>query len=39
MGANNKILTADEVHQGALASTRDLYAVVLDDVDSLINQS
>ncbi|MDP3087357.1 MAG: cysteine hydrolase family protein [Methylotenera sp.] len=39
MGANNKILTADEVHQGALASTRDLYAVVLDDVDTLLNQS
>jgi len=38
MGANNKILTADEVHQGALASTRDLYAVVLDDVDTLLNQ-
>jgi nicotinamidase-related amidase len=39
MAANNKVLSADEVHQGALASTRDLYAVVLDDVDALLNQS
>jgi nicotinamidase-related amidase len=39
MGANSKVLSADEVHQGALASTRDLYAVVLDDVDTLLNQS
>lgn len=39
MSANNKVLSADEVHQGALAATRDLYAVVLDDVDTLLNQS
>lgn len=39
MGANSKVLSAYEVHQGALASTRDLYAVVLDDVDTLLNQS
>lgn len=39
LGANNKVLSADEVQQGALASTRDLYAIILDDVDKLLNQS
>ena len=35
MSTNGKVLSAEEVHLGALASTRDLYAVVVDDIDSL----
>lgn len=34
-GANGKVLSAEEVHQGALASTRDLYAAVVDSVADL----
>ena len=30
--ANGKVLSAQEVHDGALASTRDLYAAVVDSV-------
>lgn len=33
--ANGKILTAQEVHDGAIASTRDLYAAVVNTVDML----
>jgi nicotinamidase-related amidase len=33
LSINGKVLTAEEVHLGALASTRDLYAVVVDDVN------
>lgn len=33
--ANSKVLTAQEVQDGALASTRDLYAAVVDSVDDL----
>ncbi len=33
--ANGKMLSAQEVHDGALASTRDLYAAVLDNVADL----
>lgn len=36
MSANNKILSAQEVQYGALASTRDMYAVVLDNVNDLV---
>jgi nicotinamidase-related amidase len=35
MSANGKVLTAEEVHHGALASTRDMYAVVVDDINGL----
>ena len=35
LSTNGKVLSAKEVHLGALASTRDLYAVVLDDVNGL----
>ncbi len=35
MSTNGKVLSAEEVHLGALASTRDLYAVVVDDIDGL----
>ena len=35
MSANGKVLSADEVQYGALASTRDLYAVVVDQVGDL----
>lgn len=35
MSANGKVLSADEVHHGALASTRDMYAVVVDDVNAI----
>ena len=35
MTTNGKTLTAEEVHLGALASTRDLYAVVVDDINGL----
>ncbi|WP_449284798.1 cysteine hydrolase family protein [Marinobacter sp. PE14] len=33
--ANGKVLSAQEVHDGALASTRDLYAAVVDNVADL----
>lgn len=33
--ANGKVLSAQEVHDGALASTRDLYAAVVDRVADL----
>jgi len=33
--ANGKVLSAQEVHDGALASTRDLYATVVDRVTDL----
>lgn len=33
--ANGKVLTAEQVHEGALASTRDLYAAVADTVADL----
>ena len=33
--ANGKILSAEQVHEGALASSRDLYAVVVDTVADL----
>lgn len=35
MSANGKILSADEVQHGALASTRDMYAVVVDNLGAL----
>ncbi len=35
MSVNGKVLTANEVHHGALASTRDMYAVVVDDVNGI----
>lgn len=35
LSTNGKVLSAEEVHLGALASTRDLYAVVLDDMNGL----
>ena len=35
LSVNGKVLSAEEVHLGALASTRDLYAVVLDDMNGL----
>lgn len=31
--ANGKVLSAQEVHDGAIASTRDLYAAIVDSVD------
>lgn len=33
--ADGKVLTAEQVHDGALASTRDMYAAVVDTVDEL----
>ncbi|GBO86915.1 MULTISPECIES: cysteine hydrolase family protein [Marinobacter] len=33
--ANGKVLSAQEVHDGALASTRDLYAAVVDSVSDV----
>lgn len=33
--ANGKILSAQEVHDAAIASTRDLYAAIVDNVDAL----
>lgn len=33
--ANGKVLTAQQVQDGAIASTRDLYAAVVDTVDAL----
>lgn len=35
LSANGKVLSANEVQDGALASTRDMYAVVLDQVSDL----
>ncbi|MES1987223.1 MAG: cysteine hydrolase family protein [Pseudomonadota bacterium] len=35
LSTNGKVLSAEEVHLGALASTRDLYAVVVDDISGL----
>lgn len=35
IAANGKVLSAQEVHDGAIASTRDLYAAVVDNVDAL----
>lgn len=35
LSTNGKVLSAEEVHLGALASTRDLYAVVVDDMNGL----
>ncbi len=34
--ANGKVLSAQEVQDGAIASTRDLYAAIADSVDDLI---
>lgn len=36
LAANGKVLSAQEVQDGAIASTRDLYAAVVDTVDGLI---
>ena len=33
--ANGKMLTAEQVQDGAIASTRDLYAAIVDNVDDL----
>jgi nicotinamidase-related amidase len=33
--ANGKVLSAEEVHEAAIASTRDLYAAIVDNVDAL----
>jgi nicotinamidase-related amidase len=35
LSVNGKVLSAEEVHLGALASTRDLYAVVVDNISGL----
>jgi nicotinamidase-related amidase len=35
LSINGKVLSAEEVHLGALASTRDLYAVVVDNISGL----
>ena len=35
MSTNGRVLSAEEVHLGALAATRDLYAVVVDDIAGL----
>ncbi len=35
LSTNSIVLSAEEVHLGALASTRDLYAVVVDDTNGL----
>lgn len=35
LSINGKVLSAEEVHLGALASTRDLYAVVVNDINGL----
>ena len=35
LSTNGRVLSAEEVHLGALASSRDLYAVVVDDIDGL----
>ena len=34
-GANGKVIDAQNMHDGALAAIRDLFAVVLDDVNAL----
>lgn len=34
-GPNGIVVTAEQVHNGALAATRDLYAVVVDDASQL----
>ena len=34
-GANGKVIDAQTMHDGALAAIRDLFAVVLDDVNAL----
>ncbi|MGQ0442732.1 MAG: cysteine hydrolase family protein [Methylophilaceae bacterium] len=34
-GPNGKVITAQEVHDGSLAATRDLYAVVVDNIAGL----
>lgn len=34
--ANGKVLSAQAVHDGAIASTRDLYAAIADTVDDLV---
>jgi nicotinamidase-related amidase len=34
--ANGKVLSAQEVQDGAIASTRDLYAAIVDSVDDLV---
>ena len=36
LSINGKVLSAEEVHLAALASARDLYAVVLDDIEGLV---
>lgn len=33
--AESKVLTAQQVHDGAIASTRDLYAAIADSVDDM----
>jgi nicotinamidase-related amidase len=35
LSINGKVLSAEEVHLGALASSRDLYAVVVNDINGL----
>ena len=35
LSTNGRVLSAEEVHLGALASSRDLYAVVVDDINGL----
>lgn len=35
MSANGRTVSAEELHYGALAATRDLYAVVVDDIEGL----
>lgn len=35
LAANGKVLSAQEVQDGAIASTRDLYAAIVDTVDAL----
>jgi nicotinamidase-related amidase len=35
LSTNSRVLSAEEVHLGALASSRDLYAVVVDDINGL----
>ena len=37
LSIHGKVLSAEDVHLGALASTRDLYAVVVDDITGLAN--
>ncbi|MBC7787938.1 MAG: cysteine hydrolase [Methylophilaceae bacterium] len=36
-GPNGVVISAQHVHESALASTRDLYAVVVDNIDGLAN--